>query len=191
MRPQSVSGIETGKILRLSKKNRTPRSPVFSYSLISVVYCLFALIHTVQECNNLCSGTAAVRANRLLLIPLVMPLSTAHLTALCIICVHVYISEIAVAGSDICLGCARQERYAVCARTGLIRAEGGIGRTVGDAILDRPCNCLGIILVRGHIGKVAQRTRFRRTCRTPPRKVTICARVQAAFGANSVSLIPR
>ena len=33
-----------------SLKNRTPRSPVFfSYSLISMVYCLLALIHAVQE----------------------------------------------------------------------------------------------------------------------------------------------
>ena len=42
-------GIETGKILRLSKKQDSEESCFFSYSLISVLYCLLALIHTVQE----------------------------------------------------------------------------------------------------------------------------------------------
>ena len=132
-----------------------------------MLYCLLALIHTVQERDDLCTGAAAVRAEQAAADTVGNAIVNRPLDRTCIICVRVYISEIAVAGSGICLGCARQERYAVCARTGLIRAEGGIGRTVGDAILDRPCNCLGIILVRGHIGKVAQRTRFRRTRRAP------------------------
>ena len=177
-------GIETGKILRLSKKQDSEESCFFSYSLISVLYCLLALIHTVQECNNLCSGTAAVRAKQAAADTVGNAIVNRPLDRTRIICVRVYISEIAVAGSGICLGCARQERYAVCARAGLIRAKGGIGRTVGDAILDRPCNRLGVVCIcrLSAFGSGEPAVRHR--------KVTICARVQDWFGANKLSPIP-
>ena len=55
-------GIETGKILRLSKKQDSEESCFFSYSLISVLYCLLALIHTVQERDDLDAGAGVVRA---------------------------------------------------------------------------------------------------------------------------------
>ena len=97
-----------------------------------MLYCLLALIHTVQERDDLCSGTAAVRAKQAAADTVGNAIVNRPLDRTCVICVRVYISEIAVAGSGICLGCARQERYAVCACAGLIRAKGGIGRTVGD-----------------------------------------------------------
>ena len=52
-------GIETEKILRLSKKQDSEESCFFSYSLISVVYCLLALIHAVQERFGTVSGGMA------------------------------------------------------------------------------------------------------------------------------------
>ena len=126
-----------------------------------MLYCLLALIHTVQERDDLCTGAATVRAEQAAADTVGNAIVNRPLDRTCVICVRVYISEIAVAGSGICLGCARQERYAVCARTGLIRAKGGIGRTLGS-------------------GEPAARHR----------KVTICARVQDWFGANRLSPIP-
>ena len=142
MRPEKYGDCRKLQFFDSLKKQDSEESCFFSYSLISVLYCLLALIHTVQERDDLCTGAAAVRAEQAAADTVGNAIVNRPLDRTCIICVRVYISEIAVAGSGICLGCARQERYAVCARTGLIRAEGGIGRTVGDAILDRPCNCL-------------------------------------------------
>ena len=182
-------GIETGKILRLSKKTGLRGVLFFSYSLISVLYCLLALIHTVQERDDLCSGTAAVRAKQAAADTVGNAIVNRPLDRTCVICVHVYVSEIAVARSGICPGCARQDRYAMCARAGLIRAEGGIGRTVCDAVLNCPCNCLGVVCICRNIREAAQRLRFRRTRRAPQEGYNLRSGA-GSVRANSVSLIP-
>ena len=160
-------GIETGKILRLSKKQDSEESCFFSYSLISVLYCLLALIHTVQERDDLCTGAAAVRAEQAAADTVGNAIVNRPLDRTCVICVRVYISEIAVAGSGICLGCARQERYAVCSRADGAGCKRCIARAIGNTVLNCPCNCLSVVRVCRNIAKCTQLLRLGRTCRTP------------------------
>ena len=129
-------GIETEKILRLSKKQDSEESCFFSYSLISVLYCLLALIHTVQERDDLCTGAAAVRAKQAAADTVGNAIVNRPLDRTCVICVRVYISEIAIAGSGICLGCARQERYAVCSRADGAGCKRCIDRAIGNTVLN-------------------------------------------------------
>ncbi len=77
-------------------------------------------------------------------------------------------------------------------RTGadVIRAEGGIGRTVSDAILDCPCDCLGIILVSRHIVIKLLNALDSGEPAVRHRKVTICALVQPSSGANRLDDTP-
>ena len=49
MRPEKYGDCRKLQFFDSLKKQDSEESCFFSYSLISVVYCLFALIHTVQE----------------------------------------------------------------------------------------------------------------------------------------------
>ena len=183
-------GIETRKNTEIVKKTGLRGVLFFQFiALISVLYCLLALIHTVQERDDLCTGAAAVRAKQAAADTVGNAIVNRPLDRTCVICVRVYISEIAIAGSGICLGCARQERYAVCSRADGAGCKRCIARAIGNTVLNCPCNCLSVVRICRNIAKCTQLLRLGRTCRTP-QEVTICALVQAAFGANSVSLIP-
>ena len=154
-----------------------------------MLYCLLALIHTVQERDDLCTGAAAVRAEQAAADTVGNAIVNRPLDRTCIICVRVYISEIAVAGSGICLGCARQERYAVCSRADGAGCKRCIARAIGNAVLNCPCNRLGVVCICRNIREAAQRLRFRRTRRAPQECYDLRSGA-GAFGANSVSLIP-
>ena len=59
MRPEKYGGCRKLQFFDSLKKQDSEESCFFSYSLISVVYCLFALIHTVQERFGTVSGGMA------------------------------------------------------------------------------------------------------------------------------------
>ena len=61
---KNTETVENYSFSTASKKQDSEESCFFSYSLISVLYCLLALIHTVQERDDLCTGAAAVRAEQ-------------------------------------------------------------------------------------------------------------------------------
>ena len=167
MRPEKYGDCRKLQFFDSLKKQDSSESCFFSYSLISVVYCLFALIHTVQERDDLCTGAAAVRAEQAAADTVGNAIVNRPLDRTCVICVRVYISEIAVAGSGICLGCARQERYAVCSRADGARCKRCIARALGNAVLNCPCNRLGVVRVCRNIAKCTQLLRFGRTRRAP------------------------
>ena len=56
---KNTETVENYSFSTASKKQDSEESCFFSYSLISVVYCLFALIHTVQERFGTVSGGMA------------------------------------------------------------------------------------------------------------------------------------
>ena len=64
MRPEKYGDCRKLQFFDSLKKQDSSESCFFSYSLISVVYCLFALVHTVQERDDLCTGTVVMRAEQ-------------------------------------------------------------------------------------------------------------------------------
>ena len=126
--------------------------------------CLFAAVQSVQERDDLCTGAGLIQTKQRAADVLGNALLGCPLDRIGVVCAVGYISKCRCTDRSRRLGRTIQEGNAVRTGADVIRAEGGIGRTVSDAILDCPCDCLGIILVSRHIVKVAQCTRFRRTC---------------------------
>ena len=139
----------------------------FRYSLISVLYCLFSLIHTVQERNNLCTGTVVMRTEQTVSDAIGDALLLCPCCRIGIVCIGRYIGE-SRATADRRTACRTvQERCALCSRADGAGCKRCIARALGNAILNRPRNCLGVVCICRNIREAAQRLRLRRTCRTP------------------------
>ena len=130
---KNTETVENYSFSTASKKQDSEESCFFSYSLISVLYCLLALIHTVQERDDLCTGAAAVRAEQAAADTVGNAIVNRPLDRTCVICVRVYISEIAVAGSGIRLAPRGRNVPADCNPAWSARYS------VHDNIL--PCGC--------------------------------------------------
>lgn len=151
--------------------------------------CLFAAVQSVQERDDLCSRAVVMRAEQTVSDAAGDALLLCPCCRIGVVCIGRYIGEGRTAADCWTAGCARQERYAVCSRADGAGCKRCIARAIGNAVLNCPCNRLGVVCICRNIREAAQRLRFRRTRRAPQECYDLRSGA-GAFGANSVSLIP-
>ena len=88
----------------------------FRYSLISVLYCLFSLIHTVQERNNLCTGTVVMRAEQTVSDAAGDALLLCPCCRIGVVCAVGYISKCRCTDTEAVALAARYRKVTPCAR---------------------------------------------------------------------------
>ena len=132
-----------------------------------MVYCLFALVHTVQERDDLCTGTVVMRAEQTVSDAAGDALLLCPCCRIGVVCIGRYIGE-GRAAADRRTACRTvQERCALCSRADGAGCKRCIARALGNAVLNCPCNRLGVVRVCRNIAKCTQLLRFGRTRRAP------------------------
>ena len=113
--------------------------------------CLFAAVQSVQERDDLCTSAGLIRTKQRAADALGNALLGCPLDRIGVVGIGRYIGE-GRAATDCRTACRTvQERCALCSRADGAGCKRCIARALGNAILNRPQNCLFVIAAGRHI----------------------------------------
>lgn len=127
---------------------------------------LLALIGSVEERHDLCTGAVRIRAERRGRSTVRHVVRYRPVDGVSVERVRGNIRE-ARAALDLLAEGAVQERYALAAGASRVRRKRCFGHTVRDTVFDRPFDRLGIVGTRGNIREAAHRLRLGATGSVP------------------------